>query len=106
MIPWTLTYSPAFMRDLTDISTYIISQFEDATSAEKVVLAIKNATSRLVYMPLRHPFFPECDDFGYRYVTAGKYVIIFHAHENTHTVNILRVMHAHQNIATVMKQMG
>lgn len=103
MTPWTFTYSPAFTADLSNISAYIVSQFEDTDSAEKVLSAINNAIARLKYAPLRHPIFPECDDLSYRYVTAGKYVVIFRAHEKTHTVNILRVMHTHQDIVIIMK---
>ena len=77
MKPWTVTFSPQFSRDIEDIVSYIAVTFNDIDNAEKVLALIHDAISGLHNMP-RHPAIPECSELSERYVTAGKYVIIFY----------------------------
>lgn len=94
---WTVNIQPEIRTDLSNIAEYVRTETGDADSAKKIVDNILSAIATLDTFPLTHRLHPDCEAEGIRYVTAGSYVVFFHADTSTHTVTVLRVLHRYQN---------
>ena len=87
-------YSPEFERDLDEIWTFIVSEYQNVQAADRIANGIIDATEILFSYPLsgQKVILPGGMDSGYRILVFEAYVIVYRVLHNT--VQVSRVVHS------------
>ena len=99
---YRVEYSPEFQRDLDDIWSYIVSEFKNVDTAERIIDGILDATEILFTYPFsgQQVFLPGGMDSGHRILVFEAYVIVYRVLHNS--VQVVRAVHSSLDYMRVM----
>ena len=91
---YRVDYSPQFLRDLDDIWSYIVSEFDNTGAADRIADGIVDATEILFTFPFsgQQVFLPGGMDSGYRILVFEAYVIVYRVLHDQ--VQVVRAVHS------------
>ena len=96
---YTVLESAAASRDIDRAVSYMADTLKSPTAAKRFIGEYERAVSLLEATPLTFPLVR--DDLlafsGYRWISAGDYMLFFTVDEDHEDVNVERVAHSSQN---------
>lgn len=99
MRKWHLEYSDSLENRINEIARYVAQELDDADGAKRIVGRLRAAFARISETPYRYRLHPAApvEAAGIRVAVSGSYHVLFRIRENEHTVQIVDVLHGHQD---------